>query len=70
MPNSEVILAKDVRVALAMNERQAGVCLPDLKGRADFSAGFVGTDRAFLGWCRDLFEHHWAESRRPQQGRT
>ena len=64
MPKSEVVLAKDVRVALAMNEKRARVCLPDLKGRPDFGAGFVGTDMAFLGWCKDLFEHYWAESRR------
>ena len=64
MPNSQVVLMKDVRVALAMNESQAGICLPDLKGRPDFSSGFEGRDPAFLIWCRDLFEHYWAESHR------
>jgi predicted transcriptional regulator len=53
---------KDVRVAMALNEKLAGVCLPDLNGRADFSAGFSGNDERFMKWCRDLFEHCWTKA--------
>lgn len=62
--NGEVVLMKDVRVAMAINEKQAGVCLPDLKGRPDFSSGFAGEDARLMKWCRDLFEHYWAEATR------
>jgi len=58
-PNSEVFLMKEVRVALAVNEKQAGICFPDPKGEADFRAGFAGKDERFLAWCRDLFEYYW-----------
>jgi len=53
---------KDVRVAMALNEKLAGVCLPDLNGRVDFSAGFSGNDERFMKWCRDLFEHYWTKA--------
>jgi hypothetical protein len=40
-----------------MNEKVAGVCFPDLKGKIDFNSGFRGTsDTEFHNWCRDLFE--------------
>ena len=65
LPKSEVVQMKDVRVAMAMNESQAGICLPDLRGRADFSAGFSSKgDERFMRWCRDLFEHYWAQATR------
>ncbi len=51
-----------VRLGLAMNERLAGVCFPDREGKIDFSAGFNGDSQRVVGWCRDLFEHHWAQA--------
>lgn len=64
MRNGEVVLMKDVRVAMAINEKQAGVCFPDLKGRPDFRSGFTGRDERLVKWCRDLFEHYWAKATR------
>jgi predicted transcriptional regulator len=60
--NSEVVLTKDIRVAMAINENQAGICFPDLRGRPDFSAGFASKDERFIGWCRDLFQYYWAQA--------
>lgn len=65
LTHAELAQMKGVRVAMAVNEKMAGICLPDLKGRADFSAGFSGTDSRLTTWCRDLFQHYWTESRKP-----
>ncbi|MEM0117996.1 MAG: hypothetical protein QXV32_06075 [Conexivisphaerales archaeon] len=64
LPNSELAVLADVKIALAINENLAGVCFPDLGRRIDFGAGFVGTDSNFIGWCSDLFEHYWQTSNR------
>jgi predicted transcriptional regulator len=47
---------------MAINESHAGICFPDLKGRPDFTAGFSSKEERFMGWCRDLFEHYWAQA--------
>jgi predicted transcriptional regulator len=60
--NGEVVLMKDVRVALAINEKRTGICFPDLKGKPDFGAGFTGTDERFMKWCRDLFDYYWDQA--------
>ena len=60
LSNIEVVMMKDVRVAMAINENHAGICFPDLNGRPDFNSGFNGRDERFVEWCRDLFEHYWA----------
>jgi predicted transcriptional regulator len=59
----EVRVLPEVRIAIAMNERLAGMSFPDLSGRIDYSAGLRGTSPAFRGWCRELFEHFWAQGR-------
>ena len=55
----EIAMTKEIRVAMAINEKVAGVCFPSLDGKIDFGVGFIGSDLAFLSWCRDLFEHYW-----------
>lgn len=59
LTNSEMLMLKDVHVAMAMNERHAGICFPDLNGRPDFNAGFNSREERFTKWCRDLFQHYW-----------
>ena len=49
----------EVRVAMAMNEKAAGVCFPGLDGKIDFGVGFVCSDSASRSWCRDMFEYYW-----------
>ncbi len=54
----------NVPVGIAMNEKIAGICFPDLKGKIDFNSGFRGTSNTeFHGWCRDLFEYYWSKSK-------
>ncbi len=55
----EIGLVQDVKVAMAINEKVAGVCFPGLDGKIDFGVGFIGSDPAFRSWSRDLFEHYW-----------
>jgi predicted transcriptional regulator len=64
LPHSELALLARVNVALAVNERLAGVCFPDTGGKIDFGCGFLGTDPKFRGWCSDLFELYWSRSRK------
>jgi len=61
--NTEIRFLDDPKVAIAMNEKLAGVSFSDLKGRLDMSAGFKGTDKAFHDWCYELFLHYWESSR-------
>lgn len=56
----EIALARNVRIAMAINEKIAGVCFPQLGGKIDFGVGFIGSDPEFLSWCQDLFEHYWS----------
>jgi predicted transcriptional regulator len=49
----------DAKVAIAMNETEAGVCLADAKGKLDMDRGFKGDNPEFHNWCRDLFLHYW-----------
>ena len=49
----------DVNVAMAINEKLAGVCFPGPDGKLDFGVGFVGSDSGFRAWCSDLFDYYW-----------
>lgn len=55
----EIGLVKEVRIAMAINEKVAGICFPGVDGKLDFGVGFIGSDPAFLAWSMDLFEHYW-----------
>ncbi len=55
----EIATMKDVKIAMAINEKVAGVCFPGLDGKIDFGVGFYGTGPQFRGWCSDLFEFSW-----------
>jgi predicted transcriptional regulator len=64
LARSEVGIFRDVRVAMAINETIAGICFPGIDGKIDFSAGFLGKDPSFRGWCNDLFKYYWSRSRK------
>jgi predicted transcriptional regulator len=53
----------DVPAIVALNEREAALCLRFLDGRMDY-AGFYGDDQEFLGWARDLFIYYWDRAKR------
>lgn len=58
----EIGFSHDIIAGIALNEKVAGVLLPDLKGNLDFNSGFVGSTISFRKWCQDLFEHVWDRS--------
>ena len=55
----QVASLNDVSVAMAINEKLAGVCFPGADGKLDFGVGFVGADASFRSWCNDLFDYYW-----------
>ncbi|MBT7347575.1 DUF1724 domain-containing protein [Candidatus Bathyarchaeota archaeon] len=36
---------------------------PKIDGEVD-QMGFASTDPKFHGWCKDLFEHYWANGKK------
>ncbi len=56
--------SKDIKAGIVLNERTAGLTLPDLSGRLDFNSGFRSRDMLFHKWCFDLFNHHWNKTHR------
>jgi predicted transcriptional regulator len=60
---------KDVKVAIALNEKIAGIVFPDLRGKIDFDSGFSSGssdddsgNSNFHKWCSDLFVLYWNRS--------
>ena len=58
----EIGFSHNIIAGIALNEKVAGVLLPDLKGNLDFNSGFIGSTLSFRKWCADLFEYVWARS--------
>jgi len=58
----ETATLNQVHVAMAINEKLAGVCFPGPDGKLDFGVGFVGSDSAFRGWCTEMPKNYWTES--------
>lgn len=62
LPNSRGGIQKrglpKVDVLVVMTENHAVFCLPNKSGRMDYQ-GFIGKDKQFHTWCRDLFLHYW-----------
>lgn len=56
---------ENVKVAIAMNEKIAGITFPDLKGKLDFDSGFTSSSIDFHRWCNDLFTSYWNRSKKP-----
>jgi predicted transcriptional regulator len=52
-------MADKVQVVVVLNERQASVVFPDLKGEADLNAMFYSDDPLFHEWCLDYFRYKW-----------
>jgi predicted transcriptional regulator len=61
----KVLADEDVKVAIAMNEKIAGVTFPDLKGKMDFNSGFTSSSIDFHKWCNDIFNYYWYRSKKP-----
>jgi predicted transcriptional regulator len=56
---------ENVKVAIAMNEKIAGIAFQDLKGRMDFDSGFISSSNDFHKWCNDVFMFYWNRSKKP-----
>ena len=52
-------MADKVQVVTVLNERQASVLFPDLKGEADLNTMFYIEDPLFNEWCLDYFRYKW-----------
>jgi predicted transcriptional regulator len=52
--------SQQIIAGIALNEKVAGVLLPDLKGNLDFdNSGFISSSISFRKWCQDLFGYVW-----------
>jgi len=56
---------EDVKIAIAMNEKIAGITFPDLKGKIDFNSGFTSSNIDFHKWCNNVFTFYWDKSKKP-----
>ena len=55
----EIGFSHNIIAGIALNEKVAGVLLPDLKGNLDFNSGFISNSPSFRKWCQDLFGYVW-----------
>jgi predicted transcriptional regulator len=59
----DIKLIEDVRLSLKLNEKNAGVALPDLSGKVDYKCAMMSEDPRFLRWSNLLFEYYWEKGR-------
>ncbi len=52
-------MADKVQVMTVLNEKQASVLFPNLKGEADLNTMFYSDDPSFHEWCLDYFRYKW-----------
>lgn len=57
--NVEFRYLPNIPLALALNERVAGVAFRSSRGEIDYSHALGGEQEPFHRWCQDLFEHYW-----------
>jgi predicted transcriptional regulator len=55
----EIGLSHEIIAGMALNEKVAGLLLPDLRGSLDFNSGFISSSLSFCKWCQDLFGYVW-----------
>jgi predicted transcriptional regulator len=63
-PQSEIATVNEVKIALGVTEKNAGVIFPTIDGKLDFGNGFFGQGQNFRNWCGDLFEYYWKSSKK------
>jgi predicted transcriptional regulator len=52
-------MADKVQVMTVLNEKEASVLFPNLKGEADLNTMFYSDDPLFHEWCLDYFRYKW-----------
>jgi predicted transcriptional regulator len=55
-------MKKDVKVAVVLNEKEAGVIFPTNDGEPDLSKMFYSSNDSFHEWCLDFFNDCWQSS--------
>jgi predicted transcriptional regulator len=58
----EIGFSHEIIAGMALNEKIAGLLLPDLRGSLDFNSGFISNSFSFCKWCQDLYNYIWSES--------
>jgi len=58
----EIGFSREIIAGIALNEKVAGLLLPDLRGSLDFNSGFISSSLSFCKWCQDLFGYVWKGS--------
>lgn len=55
-------MKEDVKVVVILNEKEAGVIFPAIKGEAEMNEMFYSNDPMFHEWCLDYFKDDWQNS--------
>jgi predicted transcriptional regulator len=55
-------MQKGAKIAIVLNEKEAGISFPTSNGEPDMSKMFYGTSESFQEWCLDLFNESWKNS--------
>ncbi len=63
LANVEIRGLPEVPAIIAVNEKEALLCLRSNSGKMDYSA-LHGTDPIFVGWIKDLFLYFWNQAKR------
>ena len=55
-------MKKNVKIALIMNEKEAGICFPTNDNEIDLGKMIYSSNPEFCEWCVDYFRHIWESS--------
>ena len=55
-------MKKNIKIALIMNEKEAGICFPTNENEIDLGKMIYSSNPEFCEWCIDYFKHVWESS--------
>jgi predicted transcriptional regulator len=58
----EIKTLDSIALGFKMNEKTAGLVLRDMKGKMDYSKGFIGEDKTYRLWTEAIFEYYWKKA--------
>jgi predicted transcriptional regulator len=59
----EIKTMESIPLGFKMNEKTAGLVLRDMKGKLDYSKGFLGEDPTFRLWTEAIFDYYWKQAK-------
>ncbi|CAD6492749.1 MAG: hypothetical protein FFODKBPE_00359 [Candidatus Argoarchaeum ethanivorans] len=62
-PGEHMKVIDEIKIAMTITEKSAGLCFPTCGKDIDFSISFNSQDEEFREWCKDLFLHYWENAR-------